>query len=60
MLIWDLSFGRDLRDKKIFILNPSSGSFAFDIKKRYLTIWEESECKGAWPDIDPPLEYGLV
>jgi hypothetical protein len=45
VLIWDLSFGRDLTRKRIVMLNPQPGNLGQDLLERYHAIWNASECK---------------
>lgn len=39
IIIWDLSFGRDLNQKRVLILEPTEGNLGNDVLSRYTTIW---------------------
>jgi len=45
ILIWDLSFGRDLTYKRVVLLKPAPGNLGQDLLERYSLIWDNSECK---------------
>ena len=40
-LVWDLSFGRDLTQKRVMILDTSEGSLGNDLKNRYTSILKD-------------------
>lgn len=39
--IWDLSFGRDLGDKRVFVVDPSTG-IGLDLRTRYDGIYDDA------------------
>ena len=43
IIIWDMTFGRDLSQKRVFVLEPSEGNLGKDLLKRYETIWNFGE-----------------
>jgi len=43
LVIWDLSFGRDVDHKKVLVLKEGPGGLGDDLADRYLGIWEHSE-----------------
>lgn len=44
ILIWDLSFGRDLTHKRVIMLKPEPGNLGQNLLERYSLIWNTSEC----------------
>ncbi|MCD4693062.1 MAG: hypothetical protein K8R79_09120 [Calditrichales bacterium] len=42
-LVWDLTFGRDLNEKRVFRLEPEGSNLGNDLLNRYNTIWQFSE-----------------
>lgn len=52
---WDLSFGRDITDKTIFLLEPTKG-FGANLHKRYNTIWEKATPKFKYNDQNISLD----
>lgn len=43
MMVWDMTFGRDLNDKVILVLEPAEGNMAQQVLRRYDQIWELSQ-----------------
>jgi hypothetical protein len=41
-LTWDLSFGRDLNDKRVLLLKPSGSNLGENLAKRYEQVWLSS------------------
>ena len=43
MMVWDMTFGRDLNDKVVFVMEPTVGNFAERLLHRYDRIWDLSQ-----------------
>jgi len=43
MMVWDMTFGRDLNDKVVLVLEPAEGNFAQHLLHRYDQIWSLSQ-----------------
>ena len=43
VIAWDLSFGRDLTDKSVFILEPNEVNLGVNLLNRYSTIWDSGK-----------------
>lgn len=43
LVIWDLTFGRDLIDKRVFLLEPSKGNLGMSLVDRYETVFASAE-----------------
>jgi len=44
-LSWDLSFGRDLTQKRVVILDIYNHSLGNDLKNRYLMVYQNADCQ---------------
>lgn len=38
-----MTFGRDLNQKRVFVLEPSEGNLGNDLLNRYATLWNSGE-----------------
>ena len=47
--VWDLSFGRDTKDKRIFLVDPTMGLGA-DLAKRFDVVWKSATCVFLYED----------
>ena len=45
LLVWDLSFGRDLSMRRVILLKPAPTNLGANLANRYQAIWKQSECK---------------
>jgi hypothetical protein len=43
IIIWDMTFGRDLNQKRVFVVEPSERNLGKDLLARYETIWESAQ-----------------
>ena len=53
--IWDLSFGRDLADKRVFVLDASTG-IGLDLRNRFDAIFDEAVKVFTYHDRKPELD----
>jgi len=43
LMAWDMTFGRDTNQKRIFVIEPGEGNIGDDLLKRYEAVWSLGE-----------------